>query len=404
MGKPAGPVSERMKLKGMCEEGEDQTLVEMRQTREENDGSVTTINLFDTYEDVDKLKSRVQGMPNELSEASDTKEHADDISALDCDLRENGALDMPHNNYDKESDASHSISSSDTILCSESVDGQNCSQESNSTVLNGNSVDDSNTPGESTDTSAAQPKSALDQNGHIPSQDQNKKVPKGIMSGLVMSPITLTQDVPVSVGSTSNTNRLSRVLESMPLPLLYIPTTKQLVAGQSSSDGNKFGKSQLNDGESDVGNEDSVCNGSREGSVNGSDVKEAGTPDGSDGSASYGPDSLAVREADQITLHSVDCLLPHVSSGDSVMRGYTDVSSLSSISTGTDFSISAASLGEEYGESKSISLDMEDGGFMDVNLHSRNSYERCRNVSQDSGIEDKGGKSKRKTFSGFLSR
>ncbi|XP_067657722.1 TBC1 domain family member 14-like isoform X1 [Haliotis asinina] len=402
MGKTAGPVSERMKLKGMCEEGEDR--IEMRQTQEENDGSVTTINLFDTYEDVDKLKSRVQGLPNERSEASDTKEHADDIGALDCDLKENGSVDVLHNTYDKESDASHSISSSDTILCSESVDGQNCSQESNATVLNGNSEDYSTTIGESTETSAAQPKSAIDQNGHIPCQDQNKKAPKGIMSGLVMSPITLTQDVPVSVGSTSNTNRLSRVLESMPLPLLYIPTTKQLVAGQNSSDSNKFSKSQINDGESVVGNEDSVCNGSQEGSVNGSDVKEAGTPDESDGSASYCPDSLTVREADQITLHSVDCLLPHVSSGDSVMRGYTDVSSLSSISTGTDFSISAASLGEEYGESKSISLDMEDGGFMDVNLHSRNSYERCRNVSQDSGIEDKGGKSKRKTFSGFLSR
>ncbi len=85
-------------------------------------------------------------------------------------------------------------------------------------------------------------------------------------------------------------------------------------------------------------------------------------------------------------------------------------SSISSISTGTDFSVSAASCGDDFTELKaSMPLgDTDEAGFMEVNLHSRNSYERSRNSagSQDSGIDEKcqGAKPKLRGITGFLAR
>ncbi len=82
-------------------------------------------------------------------------------------------------------------------------------------------------------------------------------------------------------------------------------------------------------------------------------------------------------------------------------------SSISSISTGTDFSISAASYSEDYIEIRSSLPDGDEGGFMEINLHGRNSYERSRTSSQDSGIDEKqcqGAKPKRRGLSGFFTR
>ena len=81
-------------------------------------------------------------------------------------------------------------------------------------------------------------------------------------------------------------------------------------------------------------------------------------------------------------------------------------SSISSISTATDFSASAASCSDDYLELRGCG-DVDESGFMEVNLHSRNTFERSRNSSQDSGIDEKqclGAKPKRRGLSSFFAR
>ena len=91
----------------------------------------------------------------------------------------------------------------------------------------------------------------------------------------------------------------------------------------------------------------------------------------------------------------------------SLSKGDTSsFSSISSISTGTDFSASATSYSDDYLEMRS-GMEVDDTGFMDVNLHSRNTFERSRNSSQDSGIDEKqcqGAKPKRRGISSFFAR
>ena len=108
-----------------------------------------------------------------------------------------------------------------------------------------------------------------------------------------------------------------------------------------------------------------------------------------------GPDQFSCDNSEFV------CNFPRINTNDSLLRTFTDASSLSSISTGTDFSVSAASLDEGEGHC----IDTGDGGFMEISLHSRNSYERTKNPSQDSGFEDKSYKPKnKKGLTGFLSR
>lgn len=106
-----------------------------------------------------------------------------------------------------------------------------------------------------------------------------------------------------------------------------------------------------------------------------------------------------------MTLNSIESFTSNTLFCDPSARLYTDTSSLSSISTGTEFSASAVSLGDDYNaESREAVCDVDDGTFMEVSLHGRNSYEKARNRSLDSGFEDHGAKPKRKGFSGFLTR
>ncbi|CAH1782530.1 unnamed protein product [Owenia fusiformis] len=78
--------------------------------------------------------------------------------------------------------------------------------------------------------------------------------------------------------------------------------------------------------------------------------------------------------------------------------------SVSSFSTGTDFSASA-SINSDFIENKLINPEPDESGFVEINLNGRNSYEKSRNSSQDSGIDaERGGtKPKRKNTSGFTS-
>ena len=115
---------------------------------------------------------------------------------------------------------------------------------------------------------------------------------------------------------------------------------------------------------------------------------------------------LRLKDPDQLTCNSFDLdgSLHRVQTGDSLLRTFNDASSLSSLSTCTDFSVSAVSMGDDASDGTGMCLDTGDGNFIEVNLHSRNSFERSKNNSTDSGIEDQGAKPKRRGISGFLSR
>ncbi|XP_021375994.1 TBC1 domain family member 14-like isoform X2 [Mizuhopecten yessoensis] len=237
-----------------------------------------------------------------------------------------------------------------------------------------------------------------------------------LKSGLVITPITLTQDVPLDINEGSN-NRLSTVLQNIQLPLVYIPTTRQLVTnkkGIEKSQGDASSTGAPEESFSGAGNSvtlseyDSNQSTSTETILNIDDIdqnseilKQTNIETGSLGET----DSLLrLKEPDQLTCSSLDLDsgIHRVYTGDSLLRTFNDASSLSSLSTCTDFSVSAASIDD--GEGTGLCIDTGDGGFMEINLHSRNSFERCKNGSQDSGIDDRGAKPKRKGISGFLSR
>jgi len=245
--------------------------------------------------------------------------------------------------------------------------------------------------------------------------------PSRLRSGLLITPITLTQDIPVDIGGSNN--RLSTVLEKIQQPLVYIPTTRQLVArknnsGSETSRSNSESGSQGNPGAElssgvtepiSLSEHDSNQSTSTETILNidDNDFNSDSVKQNILETSSLGEtDSLLrLKEPDQLTCSSFELEpgLHRVQTGDSLLRTFNDASSLSSLSTCTDFSVSAASIGDD-GEGTGLCIDTGDGGFMEINLHSRNSFERCKTCSQDSGIDDKGAKPKRRGISGFLSR
>ncbi|XP_041368705.1 TBC1 domain family member 12-like [Gigantopelta aegis] len=398
MGKSTVRLSERMTLGVMCEDLDDTALSEMRETKCENENDIRTINLFEHFEDVDALKSRVQ---NAMTGTASREQVTDTetINIGDGD-QENTLKSTSNCNGDEVNHLQCSQTHCDRTDCNEDPDRAGTWVQ---TPLSDRIVSDS---GETLDTQTM----VKYKNGNYSSCS---KIPSGIKSGLVMSPITLTQDMPVSV---ANSNRFSRVLENMPLPLIYIPTTKQLVSGQNNAD---------NCNQNCVGLDSGVCIDEANGTAdcvmglvcNGSDIDDLtqnisninfnstfgnGKCESTKGETtckSLDVDTRTCKDPDQLTLHSVDCLIPQPGE-----RLYTDVSSLSSVSTNTDFSVSAASLGEEYSEAKSMSYETEEAGFSDINLYSRNSYERTENMSQENSADDKGAKPKKGGISSFLSR
>ena len=241
-----------------------------------------------------------------------------------------------------------------------------------------------------------------------------------VQSGLLISPSSLTQDIPVEMGSDNK--RISSVLESLDLHLVYIPSTHQLVAGKAQEPVTAT-ENRLESVEKSpkVGNEElkqsKLSLDYKSDSTLSTPTKMATTDSSSlhsftilspatldDSSSICETDCLIkIQEPDQLTCDSseFECNFPRINTNDSLLRTFTDASSLSSLSTGTDFSVSAASLDE--GET-GMCIDTGDGGFMEINLHTRNSYERAKNPSQDSGFEDRSVKPKRKGLSAFLSR
>lgn len=224
---------------------------------------------------------------------------------------------------------------------------------------------------------------------------------KELKAGLLISPLSLTQDLPISVGEDDN--RLSSVLENIPTPLVYLPNTRQLVteASKESSDSRSVSSCDVNNVVSEScqnegSDEDTVSICDKWKLVNLHDTSSIGETDS----------LLRLKDPDQLTCNSFDLdgSLHRVQTGDSLLRTFNDASSLSSMSTCTDFSVSAISMGDDASDGTGMCLDTGDGNFIEVNLHTRNSFERSKNNSADSGIEDQGAKPKRRGISGFLSR
>lgn len=368
---------------GMCEDLPSVSYSDIISTESED-----TMRFVDGQNDVDVdiLKSRLKEKTNH-----------------DCFNGENGNEKLLSDNDSKESDASCSSEdrcdgfNSDEVSC----ERLNSSSSFDSTLLS----DVENRLSHSTDDNyQSYCETGLDPGVRL-------------KSGLLITPITLTQDVPLDINEGSN-NRLSTVLQNMQLPLVYIPTTRQLVTDKNEIERyRKYSRStgvseepclgERNSG-STLSEHDSNQSTSTETILNIDDIDQSSEiiklTNVDTGSLGETDSLLRLKESDQLTCSSfdLDSGIHRVHTGDSLLRTFNDASSLSSLSTCTDFSVSAASIDD--GEGAGLCIDTGDGGFMEINLHSRNSFERCKNGSQDSGIDDRGAKPKKKGISGFLSR
>ncbi|GFN83403.1 TBC1 domain family member 14 [Plakobranchus ocellatus] len=225
----------------------------------------------------------------------------------------------------------------------------------------------------------------------------------GELPQLSKLPAAWTDDVSVDIGSSG---RFSKVLENISLPLLYIPTTKQLVKSntQSQTSDDRFGASSHIaceppivihvDPDSPGQAHSALCNGLQ--SANSTlDLSSAELLPHSPIPKAYSAQEFQhiskLTDSDRLTLHSVDSYPGfHSNAEQNPYNLFADNSSLSSVSTGTDFSVSAVSVGEDYG----IECGREPADealFIDVNLNSRNSYDTAQNKSSslDSGYGDK---------------
>ncbi|XP_063434649.1 TBC1 domain family member 14-like isoform X1 [Mytilus trossulus] len=242
-----------------------------------------------------------------------------------------------------------------------------------------------------------------------------KSTLKPVDSGLIISPIRLTEDMPININDDET--KFSSVTSNMQQKLVYIPTTKQLVAESSSHANysnthdqnaqNTNRPDQLNEKDSnDLSSSTETIlneNGGVKFSIQVNDTSSLG---GESDSLLYLSLSKN-KDNDQLSLNNSenDTCMPRINTGDSLLRTFNDTTSLSSLSTCTDFSISAASM-DEGCDGTGLCIDTGDGEFMEISLHSRNSFERKKNPSQDSGFEDRGSKSKKKglSVSDFLTR
>lgn len=227
---------------------------------------------------------------------------------------------------------------------------------------------------------------------------------KQVDSGLIISPIRLTEDLPINVEDEEN--KFSSVTSNMQQKLFYIPTTRQLVAENSSNSDTQNNHTSKSDIETE-GSEN--LSSSTETILNESDKTKLSIQVNETSSLGGESDSLLhlslgkLKDYDQISLNNSESDMHRNTTSDSLLRTFNDTTSLSSLSTCTDFSISAASI-DEGCDGTGLCIDTGDGEFMEISLHSRNSFERKKNPSQDSGFEDRGIKPKRKGLSDFLTR
>lgn len=382
----------------------------------ENGEEILTVSFFNNNEDVDSLKARLKGISALDAENEEDKSYL--LSETKPDTECNGSSSFDHQDDETHYTSDNSVEPSDSLCLStetliDNADsiirqvskGQNERSEQNSQLLKPRHLFVSHS------------------DSLISESNSNNTVTMSttkVTSGLLISPTALTQDVHVTMKEEKQ--RMSAVLDSLDLQLVYIPTTQQLIAtkrtdaqnnANGATDTNKNGKSDENETESMDSRSNDGCSISRN---NSSPVKMSDsssvhsiqflTSGNVDDNLSVGEKECLIRirepDGNSCDMPEFVCNFPRTSTNDSLLRTFTDASSLSSLSTGTDFSVSAASLDD--GEGTGHCIDTGDGGFMEINLHSRNSFERGKNPSQDSGFEDKCAKPKRKGISSFLSR
>ncbi|CAG5120900.1 unnamed protein product, partial [Candidula unifasciata] len=369
----------------------------------EADVSVASVHEFDHVHD---LKSRVQATTSTANVGDDSQ--ASDISPNE-DLTENCStvelLKTSRDNFSTceekvkelspdDTDAAVSVSS-DTTLEPEPSDVQLKSHEDQMSSLSLDKCEHTNGSLRLSSTSVLDSKAQRETSSCV----------------RVMPSSVFTDDLTVQVGSSA---RFSKVLENISLPLLYIPTTRQLVAG--SVDGpNPRESTQI------MRDLNILYTPDRDYSYNGSESASS-TLDLSScellSPHSPMPKAHSTQEfhflgrysdSDRLTVNSTDSCPGFHNSFEPSSHMFADNSSLSSLSTGTDFSVSAVSVSENdlNAESKSLSCDVTDeAAFVDISLHSRNSFDKGYNSSSlDSGYGDKKAPSfqtaRKKSFSGL---
>ena len=224
---------------------------------------------------------------------------------------------------------------------------------------------------------------------------------KVVDAGLIISPIRLTEDIPISINGDEA--KFSSVTSNIQHKLVYIPTTRQLVADKTNTTNTPetVVNSQISDTNSLKSSTETILNESDGGKLS-IQVNDTSSLGGESDSLLF----LSLNknnDHDQLSLNNSETDITRINTGDSLLRTFNDTTSLSSLSTCTDFSVSAASI-DEGCDGTGLCIDTGDGEFMEISLHSRNSFERKKNPSQDSGFEDRGSKSKKKGLSDFLTR
>ncbi|XP_005090343.1 TBC1 domain family member 12 [Aplysia californica] len=353
------------------------------------DVGIPVVSLTTSFEDVEKLKMKIS------AQTLYDGDHVKNIPKEDsCDSL-NGESHLTCENKQLESEVQVS---SGTLNKSEENHGMNTNEgflTSNHLSLKENSgqhaAKDSTTlkgPGQGLSISCI-PQLSSEPKNHVPKAGTN-------VSGSAVN------DLPLEVGASA---RFSKVLENISLPLLYIPTTKQLVTTASSEKASDLNTSSASAHEDDSLNKDGEAT-SRDFLCN--DQESLSSPNQDLSSSALLAPPLSMHRAhstqefhcmgkfpdtDRLTLHSVDSfqgLAQHLELSGSNTFG--DNSSLSSVSTGTDFSVSAVSAGDDcyHSDSRSLSQHVTDESlFMDISLHTRNSFDKGRtSASLDGKFKD----------------
>ncbi|BFY97913.1 hypothetical protein BsWGS_00953 [Bradybaena similaris] len=379
------PLDLTMKVYGMS--NQTKSSPEHKYWSRETDVSVLPVS----DNDVDDLKGRIKGtaarphdceasevaLNNDVARISSTvqlvKKSGDNFSLCAEKLKE-----LSHD----DTDAAMSVSS-DTTLEPESSDVQLKSHEDKMSSLSSEKYDHNNGSSRSYTSSVSDNMAQTETSSYV------RVMPSGVF----------TDDLAVDVGTSA---RFSKVLENISLPLLYIPTTKQLVAG--SLDGSVDGPNPRESAGTlrDLSilympERDYSYNGSESASstldLSSSELLSPHSPMPKAHSTQEFHYMGRYTDSDRLTVHSTDSCPGYHNSFEPGSHVFADNSSLSSVSTGTDFSVSAVSISETdlNVESKSLSCDAPDeAGFVDISLHSRNSFDRGYNSSSlDSGYGDK---------------
>lgn len=364
---------ETMKIQVMCDQSKEHCSSKLLNGEGE---SVPIVSMSRAFEDIDNLKACLNDMTRDSQEVGESyhNDHKPDLSSPDDDGDELVKSDhssmnlLPDCEFKDSKHRKTAISVQNSI--SEAPPPNGLSQEGHDITFQNVALIDS-------DKNHYQ-----DQCDHFPSDHVTSSAQTEI------SPFD-TQDIAVDVGD-SDSARFSRVLENISLPLLYIPTTKQLIAQEEqasnlsahNSDSHNIPEILCREHLSeDVASEnfkidfDSVENHSLGILATPSSLSSCGTTN-----ALLSPNSnseFSVSVFNQDSFNSPDYLRP--CDIPSTSHFFADNVSLSSVSTGTDFSVSAFSVNDDFGvgENRSLShaLVNEDSAFMDINLHSRNSYD-----------------------------